>query len=330
MRRLKGFFGDLSTGRGRLKLAIVLLGILIVAGAAGGGAISATSTPKFCSTCHEMQPEYATWQVSSHNQASCIQCHVEPGLMPLIKDKLNAMVQVYEHATGTAPIPIVMPAGRIPNESCERCHKVEDIKPKGDLIIPHTTHVEQGVQCVSCHAGVVHGQIAERAVTKQIEDKTWTEEVAKKQLEPKFIRPGMETCTTCHTERKVKNNCGTCHKNALSMAPPTHREAVWAAGHGPAAREAGVQTCISCHPAQKEVKLSSGDAAAALSRGSQFCSQCHQQRPVSHDNQWMLTHKQGVAAKGLSSCLTCHDPVENKALFSPATTFCNRCHSFPQ
>src|SRR5690242_7727803 len=39
-----------------------------------------TSRPKFCRSCHIMEPYYDSWAVSKHKDVSCIECHFAPGI----------------------------------------------------------------------------------------------------------------------------------------------------------------------------------------------------------------------------------------------------------
>lgn len=335
MQRLMRILGDLSTTRGKLKLLILVTGFLIIVGAVSAGAINATSTPQFCSTCHEMQPEYVTWQVSSHaNTATCIQCHIEPGIAALVKDKAKAMVQVWEHVTGTYPDPIVMPHD-LPNDNCERCHEVGEIAPKGELKIPHEKHLAGEVSCVTCHRGVAHADIARRGLTTGTDFSQWTIEKAKEEFTRENTLPSMEACMTCHTERKVSNDCTTCHSDLASLGgkagagtPSNHQAAGWKSSHGKTARE-DLSTCNTCHagspPVSGQVK-----SVSEFTRGNQFCSSCHNNRPEDHTPDWMLVHKQGVAAKGLDNCQVCHSVGKPEEGSGATATYCNKCHQFKE
>jgi hypothetical protein len=52
----------------------------------------------------------------------------------------------------------------------------------------HAPHIRADVKCESCH-----GNVAEMSVAKRVVDHT------------------MEFCVTCHNQRKVSNDCQTCH-----------------------------------------------------------------------------------------------------------------------
>ena len=61
---------------------IVLVGAAFVAA-------EATKSNTFCGTsCHEMEPYYATWQTSPHAEVDCVRCHIPPGFWNYAKTKL--------------------------------------------------------------------------------------------------------------------------------------------------------------------------------------------------------------------------------------------------
>ena len=181
---------DYQTGRGRLKLFIVVSGFLLVLAALTAGGIAATSTPSFCASCHEMQGQYLAWQQSPHNGTSCVQCHVGPGVKSLVEHKLGALRQVYDHFTGDYPQPIKLEQP-LPPANCQRCHAPKD-EQKGNLVIPHDRHIAAGLACSSCHRGLAHD----------------------KPLPP---MEEMKVCMDCHQTRGVANKCNTCHINLAAV-----------------------------------------------------------------------------------------------------------------
>ena len=208
---------DLSKKEDKLKLVILIGGLIIVFGLAGVGAFAFTNRTDFCSSCHEMQPEYRTFQASAHSKIDCVDCHIEPGPINLIKDKVAAMVMVYKHFTKSYDSPIVYPVakkGKIKNEQCFVCHSEnrQDTIP-ANIIFSHDKHLAKGVNCVDCHSGVAHGKIAERGVSKAsvIPFDKWTPAISAQQMVPKFSRPTMETCVQCHKQRNQTTSCTTCH-----------------------------------------------------------------------------------------------------------------------
>lgn len=150
---------DLRTRAGWLKLVALASGFLLAMGAIAVGVVNATSQPEFCGSCHEMQPQYASWQESSHRNVDCIRCHVEPGVGNLIKHKLGAVVQVYEHFTGTYPQPIKLKE-ELPASICLQCHS--SVATGTGSKFPHPPHLQANLNCATCHAGLVHGAAKEK------------------------------------------------------------------------------------------------------------------------------------------------------------------------
>ena len=67
--------------------AIVIGAIVAGAVAVGGVAVPLTNHPKFCASCHTIQPSYESWLQSSHKEVECIACHVRPGVAGWLHDK---------------------------------------------------------------------------------------------------------------------------------------------------------------------------------------------------------------------------------------------------
>lgn len=210
---------NLPKSNRRLKLVILLAGIMLVFACISVGGIAYTMRSQFCSSCHEMAPEYNTWKASAHDKIGCVDCHIEPGIFNLMKDKLGAMVQVYKHLTVSYDSPIEYPVekkGLIKNEQCLKCHSVNRLYVlPGDLIFDHSPHLAQDIQCVQCHSGVAHGNITERKTSENaiIPFDDWNPKIGSEQVAPKFANPTMDTCVACHTKVGQGTACSTCHKD---------------------------------------------------------------------------------------------------------------------
>jgi len=134
----------------RLILLVCLLSLGVI------GITQAPSASFVCQACHEMKPEIATWQVSSHSKIACIKCH--PGI------HVEHLFQLI-HFTKKYYLPIQVKEP-VPESICINCHSGNRvITPKGDLIVPHQKHEQEGITCTECHIGVAHGGIAERQET---------------------------------------------------------------------------------------------------------------------------------------------------------------------
>lgn len=283
-------------------------------------ASTATVANVACAECHEMWPEIATWQISSHSKIACEVCH---------QVDVKSFRQAHETQTFNKPIKVSQP---VPNTVCEQCHSPYRVAtPSGDLIIPHDRHAKAGVGCTACHANVVHANIAARGITAKAEYSdyaAWTPDMAKKVATLPFVRPSMWTCLNCHKSLKVTTKCAACHTVYTSL--PSHEAADWGTRHGIAGRQ-DVSNCSKCH-ANKEgptmVNSGTGDKIIDFERATPFCYNCHKQRPASHSAQWMPNHPAAANSKGMGNCLACHSIEQPKAAANVTGTYCNSCHWF--
>lgn len=331
--------------RSRLKLYKILtvtLFFIVLFFLVGGVTVETTSSTKFCSSCHEMSPEYYTWKASSHNQVGCKNCHIQSGVINYAKAKANGLVQVYEKTTGRYTAPIQMSA-QIPDVTCEKCHNMKNrpVTPSGDLLIPHDKHINNGIKCVQCHSGVVHGNISDRNVTFKSDYDKWDTGLGKEMMSNvKFTRPQMEVCIACHKARDVSTACGTCHQKG--MKPKSHLDAKFKTGEHGKLAEKNILYCNSCHKytSGDEVKeLKAPSAALQFLKGKEqdqsitaqeyakentFCKNCHTGRPASHSNDFVNEH--GPLAKtNKLKCLTCHDE-QNTGNNKTTIPTCSSCH----
>ncbi|KUO73959.1 MAG: 7-cyano-7-deazaguanine reductase [Desulfosporosinus sp. BRH_c37] len=301
-----------------------VLGIILLSGVA----LKVTSTPQFCSSCHEMTPEVATWQVSSHSKVSCVACHIEPGVQSLVKHKISSLTQLFEHITGTVPDPIVMPHP-IKNESCIECHSMaRKVTSSGDILIPHDKHLEQGIACVACHAGVAHGFVAERGLNGEKDFSTWTNEKAEKVMNFDETKLAMEVCMNCHEQVNDGKKPWLEHEG-LGQSEKQRME-----------------------ESQGHLQKQSEDATGKLSETAQTttvatesgmhppmnCSACHSasMTPDTHKNgSWKSTH--GITAtQDVLNCASCHSRQKERVLltkdsdvkdYARSNTFCANCHA---
>jgi nitrate/TMAO reductase-like tetraheme cytochrome c subunit len=321
----------LSTSEGKLKAVILVSGILVFMLVFLVGALELTSTPSFCKSCHEMSPEYYTWQGSAHNQVACVKCHIKPGVGNLVKHKIESASQLYYHFTGDYVTPIVMKE-KMENEICLQCHDMEKrvTTPSGDIKFPHSTHLSQQLDCVGCHAGVVHGSVEEKGFTALGDFKKWNTHVGKSYVNSNvskyFTRLTMDDCLKCHKEKNAPQTCETCHSKIVM--PASHKAAEWVTTHGLLAF-ADVKGCDKCHSITSKYKgfIPPGVTIVEYARTNTFCNPCHSNKiPPGHDAQWRKTHT--IPAKeNRMLCLVCHaeaPPKRGENVLSRVT--CQRCH----
>jgi len=315
---------NLSTTEDKLKLFILVCGLLVFIGVGSVTAIQLTMSPQFCATCHEMTPEYVTWQVTSHSQIRCTECHIEPGAWNLLKHKLGATKELYLHLTDSFDRPIAM-KHPIENYVCEKCHSPNNrlFTLSGDLIVPHKRHSDKGIKCVSCHSGVAHGDIARRGVTARGELKDWTVTTGKAETAGKLSKPKMNVCIECHMSKQVTTRCEACHTSIA--VPDNHQELSWMTEHGKLAMK-NLDYCNKCHSYSMEgSKIKTGHKVADYARGNAYCWNCHQQLPVTHTSDWKIIHKRD-AKPDKQGCLVCHNENKPKENERAAKTYCFSCH----
>ena len=312
----------------RKQLLLIGLGGVVGISLLTGVALKVTSTPQFCSSCHEMTPEVATWQVSSHSKVSCVACHIEPGAKSLVKHKISSLNQLFEHITGTVPDPIIMPHP-IKNESCIECHSMaRKVTSSGDILIPHEKHLAQGISCVACHAGVAHGFVAERGLNGEKDFSTWTNDKAEKVMAFDETKLAMEVCLNCHEQVNQGKKPWLEHEGLGQ----TEKQRMEEQGH------------LQKQTANATDKLSELDQATTIATATvsemqppMNCSACHSasMTPDTHKNAgWKSTH--GItASQNALNCASCHSRQKERALltkdsdvkdYARSNTFCANCH----
>jgi len=287
------------------------------------GAIAATAIPEFCSACHEMRPEYFTWKGSAHSQISCVSCHVKPGEKDSLTQKIKSMV--YKHFKGDYAVPIVL-KGKIDNSQCLQCHTWDNrtVTQSGDVKFPHPKHLSQKLDCITCHSGVVHGNIKEKGFTALTDFDKWNSKVGAAYVESRFTKLEMAACLECHTRRGAPTTCSTCHSGVAK--PPTHLSSDWLSVHGGEALK-DKSVCDKCHQKTLPDGLDAAELSTAqYARNNTFCYNCHAKRPPGHTADWRKIHPVQAQADR-AACMVCHDDSKpRKDDLTPAPVYCQKCH----
>lgn len=125
-----------------------------------------SSDPKACINCHVMNPQYATWQHSSHKDVLCIECHLPRDSFigkyaAKARDGYNHSVaftfDTYKHA-----IKISEDGARRVQENCVSCHKTIVSKLVASNDANHNfqdPNYASGRKCWECHKSVPHGKV---------------------------------------------------------------------------------------------------------------------------------------------------------------------------
>ena len=145
----------------RIAIALaLLLGVLVGLGSFtflyGEGLSYFSTDPRACVNCHIMQPQYDSWQKSSHHAAAtCVDCHLPHDFVGKYIAKAD---NGYRHSWAFTfqdfhePIQMIPRNARILQNNCVTCH--------GDFV-----HAVAGsgagardeLRCVHCHSDVGHG-----------------------------------------------------------------------------------------------------------------------------------------------------------------------------
>jgi nitrate/TMAO reductase-like tetraheme cytochrome c subunit len=323
-----------------LTVALLFIVVFFSLGLIG---VETTSSSSFCSSCHEMKPEFYTWKASTHSEVDCVKCHIGSGTEEYAKAKANGLMQVYKKATQTYTAPIRMPK-EIPDSACESCHDVtkRDVTASGDIIIPHDKHKDKEIECIQCHNGVAHGKIADRKMTFQTDYEKWDSKTGTAAMaDLKFTRPDMDTCIDCHKARKITTECSACH--TTGMVPKSHKKADFKTQtHGKQAAE-NLKKCNQCHNDMSKEPIVGYDDVSVIesflnndkvqakqknhynyAKENTYCEDCHNKRPSSHDNNFYNNHG-AIANKNQAACQACHEVKKSSATGGNQVT-CSSCH----
>lgn len=239
------------------------------------------SNPTFCGkVCHSQNPEYVSWQKSSHAKVTCYACHINPTYSHLFQDKLTAgPIGIVDTLLDSYEKPINAESHysqeNVPSERCLRCHDPSNRNFTPDLEIGlnatsemHIKHLDSGLVCTTCHNRVAH-----LGAGKYEPLKTW-----KPGFKYKNFMTMREGCWRCHSEdekyrdeetlakvgdKVPPTNCNTCHGK---LQPETGKynhndvEGVpWKDGklrHGKLAKE-DFSVCLACHEKTSDEKSGS-------------------------------------------------------------------------
>jgi nitrate/TMAO reductase-like tetraheme cytochrome c subunit len=279
-------------------LVIGLIGVIAII-ASGYGVNSYTNSPSFCSSCHEMAPEYTTYKQSAHNQISCVQCHDKPGFSNIIDNKKNLIKAIKSHYSDIPKQILQTNVQIVSSENCLKCHsKNRLVTATGDLKVNHPGHIKEGIPCITCHEGVAHAKIAARRLNTSKDRDKWTKLNVKKLTNELYTKPNMGTCIDCHD--KVNNGEMPWKDTAYSMPPTPQEEATTE------------ENIVTQNKKTQELILQAIGKQSAGAKISMECTTCHKivKVPELHkSNDWPVNHGK-TATKELEKCLNCHQDAK--------------------
>ncbi len=240
--------------------------MLLIVG--GVGSVELTSQSWFCSSCHIMEPYYASWKHGPHKDIECIKCHIEPGVDGFLAAKFNGLGQVVDDVLNRTS---TKPSASVSELSCTRsgCHSLETLLKKevntGKFRFRHDKHIgaqHLGVEisCGTCHSHVKGDE---------------------------HFEVNTSVCVTCHMLKRQPN--GVHAATGTGARAPVIRMAVReirttvadVAAASPAAGFGGEKVppnaCKTCHESPKgefEYQGLKVDHAEFLSYGA-ACESCH-------------------------------------------------------
>lgn len=166
-----------------LKLAIlaVLIGFVVGAAALGGfgTALTVTNTEAFCIGCHEMKDNvFKEYQGTIHDsnrtgvRATCPDCHVPKELIPKLKRKMRASLELYGAITGKIDTREKFLAERykmatsvwrsmkaVDSRECKNCHSFDHMSKDLQTTKAQSRHEKakkENMACIECHFGIAH------------------------------------------------------------------------------------------------------------------------------------------------------------------------------
>jgi hypothetical protein len=119
-------FNNVATRNASIIFVFGTIFLIIISSVGSYEAFHMTESVEFCGKlCHQvMEPEYTTYQGSSHARVACVECHVGAGAGWYVKSKLSGLYQVYSVIAHKFPTPIPTPIANLrpARETCEKCH----------------------------------------------------------------------------------------------------------------------------------------------------------------------------------------------------------------
>lgn len=226
------------------------------------------SSPRFCASCHAMEPSVASAERSVHADVPCLACHTRPGILGSLRYLPTLAHEGLAVATDSSA------DGVLEARSCELCHANVTSPISGEA--SGREHPGPASNCSTCHGDVAHprseGQdIVERRPLELPHPSDWT------QTHGVEVAESPATCATCHQQRF----CEACHFRSTFPHPKD-----WISKHGPAQMQEGPNACTLCH-------------------APTFCAGCHGTK-IPHDPDWLGEHFRELQDKSTSPCYICH------------------------
>ncbi len=137
------------------RLMIIITLVTVIAYVTFMGAYFATSFPRFCGSCHEVNPYYVTWQSSPHKNVGCLYCHEFRGFLGKLHSKARGLNYVYQHITRQYT---VTANGIAFEQNCIGCHLGDywNYPNTKRLDMKHYEYIKSDKSCFQCHRDTGH------------------------------------------------------------------------------------------------------------------------------------------------------------------------------
>ncbi len=317
MRSMREILKERMTAKGKLVAVFLILVMALGSGFVAFKAYDFTEhDPKFCVSCHLMQPAFEAWTTSAHSDINCHDCHY---LSIVDKNRLLLNFVLYR--------PTVVPERHgeiiVPWKKCVRCHWETDAEYPDAIKINdsamHAKHyfIEQ-IECSKCHGYITHR-----------------------------FSPEARFCTQCHTGKEVHGvgmeqlACLNCHTDRTRDLRPDRAKCLFCHGSGKERKEVLAADTLDVHNHRAPEEVVKKAIKIQVEEGSPMhfdCHTCHQphekKRPdwkncfECHENIPVTgAHQMHVGAMGLD-CNTCHKPHLWRVTEEQAKTDCALCHEY--
>lgn len=258
--------------------------------------VTVSNQPRFCVTCHYMQPFYDAWKTSSHNHVACVACHIPPGAKNWLQHKAAASIQVVKYVTRQYGM---RPWTEVDDASCLRsgCHETRLLSGKvefGGVAFDHGPHLTSfrrvtKLRCTSCHAQIVQGthiSVTEGACFLCHFKNTESE-------------PEMGDCRLCHREIKPHRR-EDISAEAWTETPETRTEPTLAYDH-----ELILERSVDCRECHTDVVQGTGPVP------QDRCLTCHSEpERIERYGDTEFMHRMHVTDHKVD-CLRCHIEIEH-------------------
>ncbi|MGP1580113.1 MAG: cytochrome c nitrite reductase small subunit [Wolinella sp.] len=158
---------------GSLTLFVIALGLFVYLVNASKAFSYLSSDPKACINCHVMNPQYATWQHSSHaRDVTCVECHLPTDdfiakYVAKARDGWNHSV-AFTLGTYNHSIKISEDGAKRVQKNCISCHAslsstlISNAEKYHDFSDPKGASERM---CWECHKSVPHGKVRSLTTT---------------------------------------------------------------------------------------------------------------------------------------------------------------------